>query len=48
MPLIADGSRVARFAKELDDLRVGTGAVVVRMDEDLAELAGQTLVLLDV
>jgi hypothetical protein len=48
MPPIAHGSRVARIAEELDDLRVGTGAVVVGMDEDVAELAGQALVLLDV
>src|ERR1700712_1231815 len=48
MPVLADDLAVARLAADVDDLRIGTDALVVRVDEDVAEAAGGGLVPIDV
>ena len=48
VPLLADDLLVAGLARDLDDLGVGLHALVVGMDEDLAEAAREGLVALGI
>ena len=48
MPVLADDAFVARLARDDDDLRVGLGALVVGMDEDVAEAPREDLVALGI
>jgi len=48
VPVFADNFLVAGFAADIEDFRIRADAVVVRVDEDVAEAARESLVLLGI